>query len=61
VSRLLTVLEVAEYLAVHPNTVRNMISSNELASLKIRGTRRIELDEVERYLAARREGRNTDA
>jgi excisionase family DNA binding protein len=58
VSRLLKIDEAAEYLAVSPNTVRNLISEGSLIPVRVRADLRIELDEVERYIAALKEGSN---
>ena len=54
--RLLTVREVAEWLRVHPNTVRKMADSGLLSAYRIgaRGDRRFSLNSVRDYLNGER-------
>lgn len=51
--RLLTVGEVAKRLAVGRSTVVALLASGEIASLKIRRARRVQLSRLEGYIAAR--------
>lgn len=46
---------LAEYLNVDPRTVRRMLNRGVIPSYKIEGARRIDAEDVDRYLAARRE------
>lgn len=50
---LLTVPQVADRLNVSRGTVYNLLESGELASLKVRGSRRVLDSSVEQYIAER--------
>lgn len=60
---LFTTESLASYLCVSPRTVRRILGEGEIPSYKIGGARRIDPDDVDRYLEARRVGRtpNSDA
>lgn len=65
--QLLTIDEAAARLAVHPNTIRNMIDRGELASVVLRrrkngfaGRRMIAASTLDALIAANTEGRITD-
>jgi len=47
---LLTIPEVASLLSMSPSTVRRLIESAELRSVKVRGTRRIPRVTVDAYV-----------
>ena len=48
---------LAEYLALSERTVREMLRTGALPSYRIEGSRRIDPDDVDEYLAARRDER----
>jgi excisionase family DNA binding protein len=48
---------LAEYLNLSERTVRAMLASGKIASYTIEGSRRIAADDVDAYLAARRDER----
>ena len=48
---------LAEYLALSERTVREMIRTGEIPSYRIAGARRIAAEDVDAYLASRREER----
>ena len=48
---------LAEYLSVSERTVREMLAKGRIPSYKIEGQRRVSADDVDAYLASRREGR----
>jgi excisionase family DNA binding protein len=52
---MMTIKEVAERLNVHPNTIRRLIKSGELASMRV-GSRGIRVDErdLEAYINRRK-------
>lgn len=50
-TRLLTILQAAERLAVSDRTVKSLITSGNLARRKVGGATRIEEHELERYIA----------
>lgn len=52
---LLTIPQAASKLGVKVRTVEQMVRSGELASVKVRGARRIEQAEVDRFVAEQRE------
>jgi excisionase family DNA binding protein len=51
-----TIETLAQYLSLSERTVRDMLKSGEIPSYKIGGARRIDPDDVDRFLEARREG-----
>jgi excisionase family DNA binding protein len=56
-----TVASLAQLLSVTPKTVKNMIRDGEIASYKIRDSRRIAKADVDSYLAEHREDRRNAA
>lgn len=48
---------LAEYLAVSERTVRQMLADRRIPSYRVEGARRIDPADVDRYLAANRDGR----
>ena len=48
---------LAAYLAVSERKVRQMIADREIVSYRVAGQRRIKPEDVDAYLAPRREGR----
>jgi excisionase family DNA binding protein len=48
---------LALYLAVSERTVRSMLASGRIPSYRVEGARRIDPEDVDRYLSSRREGR----
>lgn len=55
---LLTVPQAASKLGVKRRTMEEMIRQGEIGSLLVRGARRVEQEEIERYVAARREAQD---
>jgi len=51
-ARLLTYREVAERLALHPNTVRRLVARGELAKVRVGGSVRVHPAAVEALIAA---------
>lgn len=53
-TNLLTIKEAAEYMAVHPNTLRNWEAEGKLKAIRIgnRKDRRFELEELDRLREA---------
>lgn len=54
---MLTVREVMRRLGLKERTVRELLATGELPSVKIGGARRVETAELEAFIAARRRGR----
>jgi excisionase family DNA binding protein len=54
---LLTPRGLAEYLSLSERTVRELLRTGELPSYKVAGARRVDPDDVEAWLAARRRER----
>jgi excisionase family DNA binding protein len=54
---LLTPRGLAEYLSLSERTVRELLRTGELPSYKVAGARRIDPDDVDAWLAARRRER----
>lgn len=48
---LLTIPEVADELRVHRSTVYRMLTARELATVEVRGKRRVRRSDLERYVA----------
>ena len=55
--RFFTPRTLSDYLAISERTVRQMLAEGRIPSYKIEGLRRVAPDDVDRYLAARRERR----
>lgn len=51
-TNLLTIKQAAEYLSVHPNTLRNWENDGKLKAVRLgsRKDRRFELEELERFM-----------
>jgi excisionase family DNA binding protein len=47
--------ELARYLNITPRTLGTMLARRVIASYKVEGSRRIAADDVDRYLAQRRQ------
>jgi excisionase family DNA binding protein len=49
-ARLLTVTQACDYLSLSRTTLYQLIAGGELATLKIRGARRVDVAELDRYI-----------
>lgn len=47
---------LAQYLAVHPRTIRQWIADKKIASYVFEGSRRIAAEDVDEYIARHRDG-----
>ncbi len=52
----LTPKQLAEKLSLHERTVRDMLRRGEIPSYKLGGARRIDPEDLETFLAKRRQG-----
>lgn len=57
VEQFFTPTSLATYLNLSPRTVRDMLKRRVIASYRVEGARRIAPDDVEQYLASRRDER----
>lgn len=54
--RPLTVLEAAEYLSVHPQTIYNLVQKGRLRPLRVGNRLRFTRESLDRYMRGQREG-----